>query len=289
MKDLPIGFSKICSFDDKFEIFKDYDSRFVTGKLPDNEFWAYFWSLKSLLFFYCRFIKYVYKKQGIYLDYPIDILVRAGEDGMITDSETWLEYHKFLNHCMSIEDKELRKEAMAKTLDKFRDKVESMLIFMHSDENRKFMQEKKPIFDEICSTEQPLADNPINYSCEELLITDRSYKILLEFFKSYPQIEKVWLHGSRAYGTSGAGSDLDLLFDCDLSAWEEVFLNIEKLLIPYFIDAKNIHDVSREQSIRCLEYWGTKKVYDKKDFQIFWSDRKSFENNSIKYDISKLI
>ena len=91
---------------------------------------------------------------------------------------------------------------------------------------------------EICKQELKLPDGPVNYNCEELLIKESSYNILLDYFKSLPQIKRVWLHGSRAQGTSNYGSDLDLLFDCELSAWEEVYSSFGKVLIPYFIDGK---------------------------------------------------
>ena len=213
----------------------------------------------------------------------------AGRDGIITDSETWLEYIKEVNHCLSITDQDLRKKAMIKLLDNFRNRIQSMLILMHSLENNKFMEEKKAIYQEICNRELILPDNPVNYSCEDLLITEKSYKMLIDYFRSYPQINRVWIHGSRAYGTSHSTSDLDLLFDCDKTTWEKILNEFDNILIPYFIDGKNIYDKEREPLNKIAMYYGAKKIYDKKDFQIFWEDRKPFINNAIKIDMSKLI
>ncbi len=273
MKDLPIDYLKIKTFNSKFETFKKYDKRFLSGELLESEFLPYFWSLKSLLVFYCKYIKYTYKKRGILLDFPVKILLRAKEDGIITDADTWLEYTKWVNHCVGISDNKLRREAKQRVLDKFRNKIDSMLIFMHSDEKNKLMAESELIYSDICSREYEFPDNLVNYNCEELFITEKSYKILLDFFRSYPQINRVWLHGSRAYGTCNAGSDIDLLFDCDLSAWEDVRTGVDQILVPYYMDSKNIYDKNKKDFIKCLQSQGMKKIYDKKDFEKFWSDK----------------
>ena len=287
MKKLAIGYLNILTFNEKVRIFQDYDKRFREGTLPDNEFVAYYWSLKSAVYFYCKFIKFLYKQQGILFQSPVDVLIRAGKDNLITDSEVWLEYIKWLNYCVGIKDRLLQKEAMIKVLDKFHDKVELMYILTRSPENTKFTEENDIIFREICNQELVLPDNPVNYDCSELLITEYSYKILLDYFKSNPEIKRVWLHGSKVLGTSSPGSDLDLLFDCSLSAWEEIMYGYEKLLIPYFIDGKNIYDEDRAPFVKCAMHLGTKKIYDIKDFQIYWEDGKSF-NCSINFGINSL-
>ena len=103
-----------------------------------------------------------------------------------------------------------------------------------------------------------------------------------------PEIKKVWIHGSRAKGTSLPGSDLDLIIDCEYSAWEKIQKNTEELLIPYFIDITNLNDPERSNFLKTV-YLEAKKIYDKKDFQIFWDDNKSLNSASIKIDISKII
>jgi uncharacterized protein len=41
-------------------------------------------------------------------------------------------------------------------------------------------------------------------------ITEKSYALLLELFTRQPEVEEVWLFGSRAKGTYKKGSDIDL-------------------------------------------------------------------------------
>ncbi len=288
MKTLETGYLNILTINDKYETFQNYDKRFLEGTLPDEEFNAYFWSLKSLETFYTKFIRFLYRKKGIYMQSPVEILTRAGKDKLITDADTWLNYTKWVNYCVGIKDAAQKKEAMIRVLEKFRYKIESMHILTESPENKKFLEENEIIFNEICKQELKLPDGPVNYNCEELLIKESSYNILLDYFKSLPQIKRVWLHGSRAQGTSNYGSDLDLLFDCELSAWEEVYSSFGKVLVPYFIDGKSIYVEEQEPFIKCAIHQGIKKIYDIKDFQFFWEDGKSFTDNS-KIDISKLI
>ncbi len=286
---LPMEYLKMMTFNRKLEVFKEYDESFLSASMPEDVIPKYFWSLKSLLGFYCKYIRYIYKTRGIFLHTPVEILVQAGKDGTITDSDVWLEYTKWVNHCLGIEDAEQRKNMMLEILDKFRAKVDSMLLLVHSDANIKLMKDNDELYQQLCSVRSALSDNKPVYSCEELGITERSYNILLGFFKSYPEIKGVWLHGSRAYGTSDAGSDLDLLLDCEVTAWENVRKEFANLLVPYYIDGKNLRIEETAEYVNSIIPYGTKKIYDSADFQIYWDDQKPCNNTSIKVDIGKVL
>lgn len=62
---------------------------------------------------------------------------------------------------------------------------------------------------------------------------------LSSVFRSYPQIEKVVLYGSRAIGNYRAASDIDLTIigaTVDLSLLFKVEDEIEDLMLPYKVD-----------------------------------------------------
>ena len=74
----------------------------------------------------------------------------------------------------------------------------------------------------------------------EFGITDKTYRLLLDTFSKYPEIEQVIIFGSRAKGNYKKGSDIDLSIkgkNCKL----ETAINIsaiinERLPIPYHVD-----------------------------------------------------
>lgn len=286
MNILPMDYLKILTFNEKYEAFKDYDRRFLAGELPDYEISKYFWSLKSLLVFYCKYIRYQYKKRGLIINLPVHILMQAKKDNLINDADTWIEYTKWVNYYLCQEEGDFPK-MMLDILGKFRNKVDSMLDLMHSEKLNQLVEENKTLYAEFRTCDRIFADNPPEYSPEDMNISERSYKIFLDFFKSHPQIKKVWLHGSRAYGTENSSSDLDLIFDCEKNAWNDIFKEMQKLLTPYYIDAKNITE--NGTSIYAAIHYGNKKIYDAKDFQVYWENRKPFKPCSITVDISKLI
>jgi len=71
-------------------------------------------------------------------------------------------------------------------------------------------------------------------------ITEKSYNMLLELFTRHPEVEEVWLFGSRAKGTHKKGSDIDLAIkgencNSDLALTLANQAN-EELPIPYQVD-----------------------------------------------------
>ncbi len=71
-------------------------------------------------------------------------------------------------------------------------------------------------------------------------ISDKSYKLLIDTFSKYPQIEEILIFGSRAKGNYKNGSDIDLALkgsECtpDLVLNLTGYIN-EELPIPYHVD-----------------------------------------------------
>ena len=87
-------------------------------------------------------------------------------------------------------------------------------------------------------------------------IADNSYKLILEAFEKFKEIEKVVLFGSRAMGNYKAGSDIDLALYGETVNLNTVtklasLLN-EELPIPYFVDVvdtKTINEPSLKEHI----------------------------------------
>ena len=71
-------------------------------------------------------------------------------------------------------------------------------------------------------------------------ISDQSYKLLLDAFKRYSEVEEVVLFGSRAKGNYKKGSDIDLAIKgknltSSLALDIKGYIN-EELAVPYMVD-----------------------------------------------------
>lgn len=79
-------------------------------------------------------------------------------------------------------------------------------------------------------------------------ISQRSYALLLNAFRVYPEISKVFLFGSRAKGNYKNGSDIDLAVMGEKLTPALIFqlkceLN-ERLPIPYYVDVIDYEHLS---------------------------------------------
>lgn len=71
-------------------------------------------------------------------------------------------------------------------------------------------------------------------------ISEKSFRLLLETFAKYPQVEEVIIFGSRAKGNYKKGSDIDLAIKGEKSSASlaqnlGAYIN-EELPIPYMVD-----------------------------------------------------
>jgi predicted nucleotidyltransferase len=65
-------------------------------------------------------------------------------------------------------------------------------------------------------------------------------------FKDYPQIDRVFLYGSRALGTHRPGSDIDLCVQAEsfgLTELLEIENRIDDLLLPWKVDLSLLHSI----------------------------------------------
>jgi predicted nucleotidyltransferase len=82
-------------------------------------------------------------------------------------------------------------------------------------------------------------------------IYDKSYSLILESFKTFPEIEKAYIFGSRAMGNYKKGSDIDIAIigvkiDFETTSRLHAKFN-EELPIPYFIDVVNFNTINVEE------------------------------------------
>ena len=82
-------------------------------------------------------------------------------------------------------------------------------------------------------------------------IYEKSYSLILESFKQFPEIEQAYIFGSRAMGNYKKGSDIDLAIigteiDFETTSRLHGKLN-EELPIPYFIDVVNFNTINVEE------------------------------------------
>lgn len=91
-------------------------------------------------------------------------------------------------------------------------------------------------------------------------IYDKSFSILKESLKDFPQIQRAWIFGSRALGTYKKGSDIDIALegkDIDLGLVAKVYgvLN-DELPLPYFCDVLDIKNIKTKELKEHIKHKG---------------------------------
>lgn len=77
-------------------------------------------------------------------------------------------------------------------------------------------------------------------------LPDSAIHQILDILWQYPEIERVWLFGSRAKGCFRAGSDIDLCLDAPrltLRQRLEIENRLDDLLLPWKIDLLPRHEI----------------------------------------------
>ncbi len=80
-------------------------------------------------------------------------------------------------------------------------------------------------------------------------LPDTAVEKLKHIFKSYPDISKVWLYGSRAMGTHRTGSDIDLCIEANSLTTKQLLQienEIDDLLLPWKVDLSLKHQIDNE-------------------------------------------
>ena len=83
-------------------------------------------------------------------------------------------------------------------------------------------------------------------------------------FLTFPQVEKVWLYGSRAKGTAKAYSDIDISIEgnrLNLEVINELELALDELSLPYGFDISMLKDIENEDLLAHIKRVG-KLIYD---------------------------
>lgn len=93
-------------------------------------------------------------------------------------------------------------------------------------------------------------------------ISEKSFALLQEAFKKYPQVEEVIIFGSRAKGNYKKGSDIDLAIkgpNCstDLAWTLQAYLN-EELPIPYMVDVVDYNSLEHRELKEHIDRVGVK-------------------------------
>ena len=112
---------------------------------------------------------------------------------------------------------------------------------------------------------EELSYNKVEYNADFVKMTEKSYNKLLNFFKSNKEIKMVWLQGSRVFGTTRGGSDIDLIIDSPLETYDAIKEKMYKIQTPYRIDAKNLN--SDTPFIKTATFLGTKLIYNIEDWK----------------------
>ena len=91
-------------------------------------------------------------------------------------------------------------------------------------------------------------------------IYDKSYQLLLEAIRSFPEIEQALIFGSRALGNAKKGSDIDLSVSGKAVTSRTIdrlslMLNSD-LPIPYHVDVVQLEKISNPQLLEHIQTHG---------------------------------
>lgn len=263
MEKLPIEYLKLQSLELRYRWCCEYKERYEKEKMTYEESYNYFMTIKSYFNFYWKYLQYLYKKDGVKLTFPREIISRARRDNLISDANVWLEYIDDFNRFWLEFNADIKQKMLEDFLKKYYTKIETIHDFAHTQEREAFMREYQPVEEEIMQEKLFLDEGEPVYSAEVVGITERSYEKLMDYFKSKSEIARVWAHGSRLYNTSARGSDLDLIIDCPEENWKTICRELINLPVPYIIDMKNLNIATEVPYIKSIMYLGTKKIYER--------------------------
>lgn len=195
--------------------------------------------IKRMFVGYWKFLRDLLKEKNIIEYYPRNIIPLAIKEHIINDSALiWIDYIDILNSLIYAENQE-KEDLIDKVIKIYPNEVYKIHDFVSKKMNECNIQEN-------LSQNISLPYTKPKYDAKELGIYESSYSLLLNFFKTIPNIKYVWFHGSRAKGNYLPNSDIDLLIDCPLESFEDIKSMINVLRIPYRIDISNIHDTDKK-------------------------------------------
>lgn len=218
-------------------------------------------TIKSLYVLYYKILRDLLKEKGIKLFFPREIFITAEENGIIKNSQIWLEFIDLLNILCYEKDLKLQEEIVDKILDQYipvLKNVHKELTIM----NKSITKFKPPTF----SMDSMSYTTP-KYNAQELGITPEAYKIFMNFVCTHTDIKHLWLYGSRLENTNRPNSDIDMLVDCPLEKFEQLKSALKKVRIPYHIDFVNIHDTQNRNFVAVVST-NAKLIYNSNDLPL---------------------
>lgn len=100
-------------------------------------------------------------------------------------------------------------------------------------------------------------------------ITAKSHRLIVEALQQFPELENVYIFGSRAKGNYERGSDIDLALSGEAVQGDLVFqvkrLLNERLPIPYHVDVVGLQLLDHQELKKHIQRWS----------QLFWTNPKA--------------
>lgn len=221
--------------------------------------------MRTLYKEFYKYLRDLLREENILEPLPKKIFILCREKNIYTEIEDWLYFIDLLNEYNEIKDNLLKEELLDYILKTFKYK------FYHIHQYFKItypLQEYKKQLMQInqtMDTRNELSYNNVEYNADFVKMTEKSYERLLNFFKSNKEIKLVWMQGSRVFGITRGGSDIDLIIDSPLEAYDALKEKMYKIQTPYRIDAKNLN--SNTLFIKTATFLGTKLIYNIDDWQ----------------------
>ena len=280
MLNLAEPYIKFLTIENFYNDYKKLDNLYSKKLLPASDFHKFAKDLSYMCYLYELFISAVYRNKGLRTVFPKERFLLAKKYNLIDDADIWLSFINDFAEYHLTTDNNLKNKLVVEIIEKYHDKVESI-----------FNNTKKISYDETKDISSPdisakdikLADNTPIYNATELDITEKSYKIILNYFKSKITIKNAWLHGSRYFKQNRYGADIDILLDCDPKDIQNIRKEVLQLNVPYLLDVRCIY--INESFRKFVALTGNRKIYCASDFNNHWDLEKNI-NSSIKFHVN---
>ena len=256
-------YHRIINFEKRYEIFKKYEEFYISGKHISNIEEQLFELIFLGYISFFKYLKYTYRDSGINLGLHKDVLKKAVSDNLVSETEYILKYIDYMNAYYQTSDIIKKIYMKYRIVKEFRPLMYFFVDYFKSDRIEEIKKECAPINERI-QVHQIKLDNSIpEYKPEEIGISEYSYNLIINFFRSNEEIKSVWLYGSRAQNCFYDSSDIDLIIDSPSENFDVIKKGLLALPIPYFTDPKNLHEEHNKNFIRCASFNGNKRIYTK--------------------------
>lgn len=187
--------------------------------------------IKKVFVFHWKILRDLLSEQTYKIFYPREIFILAQEKDIINNANIWIKYIDKVNDLIN------------STNIQEQENIVNQIIFEYSIEIKKL----KSFYQNMLIIKDDLADVSNNHpNCNitnnNIGINEESYSILMNFINNTPEINKVWIYGSRASGNYRIASDIDLIIDSQIENFDSLVEKINRLRIPYRCDCKNLND-----------------------------------------------